>query len=301
MKKIVIAGINGFMGKYLSRYFLSKGWQVVGLVRKKSEVENGVTTHIWDGKNLDNTWAQALENADLLVNLAGRTVNCRYNDKNKQQIIDSRVQSTSVLGAAVGSCSQPPKLWINASTATIYRDSYDTPQTESDGEIGTGFSVEVAKAWEKAFHDAEVDPKVRKIALRTSLVMAEEPGTVLEVLTGLAKKYLGGKMGSGKQMVSWIEINDACRAIEWMYENQHAEGAYNLASPTPLTNAEMMKLIRKRAGRSFGLPAAKWMLEIGAFFLRTETELILKSRYVHPKRLLDEGFVFKYENFEELV
>jgi uncharacterized protein len=163
--------------------------------------------------------------------------------------------------------------------------------------VGHGFSVEIAKSWEGAFHDAKVSDSVRKIILRTTLVMGDEKGTVMDVLSGLAKKYLGGKMGDGGQMVSWIDINDVCRAVEWMIENESASGPYNLAAPHALTNAEMMKRIRKRVGVSFGLPAFEWMLEIGAFFMRTETELILKSRWVYPEKLIQGGFVFEREEF----
>ncbi len=296
MKKIVIAGANGFMGRCLSRYFMAKSWQVIGLARRKDGLADGVTFAQWDGVSLGG-WKDLLDGAEILVNLAGRTVNCRYNEKNKNQIIYSRVSSTKVLGEAVRACANPPKVWMNSSTATIYRHAEDHAQTESEGELGKGFSVSVAKAWEKAFFDAEVSDSVRKIALRTAIVMSDEEGTVMDVLTGLAKKRLGGKMGSGKQKVSWVGIDDVCRVVEWMYENENAKGVYNVAAPNAMTNAEMMKSVRGRAGVKWGLPATKWMLEIGAFFLRTETELILKSRWVYPERLLDEGFKFERERF----
>lgn len=299
-RTIVIAGANGFMGRYLSEFFLKKNWQVKAFARREEGLAEGVEFHRWDGETLDN-WKEQLEGAEALINLAGRTVNCRYTDKHKAEIIDSRVNSTSVLGVAVGECSDPPKVWLNASTATIYRNAIDKYQTESEGDIGEGFSVDVAKAWESAFNDARVDDRVRKVTLRTSLVIADEEGTVLEILRGLAKKGLGGKMGSGKQMVSWIHIEDTCRAVEWMIENPEAEGAYNLVAPEALTNEAMMKLIRKDVGAWIGLPAMAWMLEIGAFFMRTETELIVKSRWVYPERLLEEGFVFEKERFEDVL
>ena len=288
------------MGRYLSEFFLKKNWQVKAFARREEGLAEGVEFHRWDGETLDN-WKEQLEGAEAVINLAGRTVNCRYTDKHKAEIIDSRVNSTSVLGVAVGECSDPPKVWLNASTATIYRNAIDKYQTESEGDIGEGFSVDVAKAWESAFNDARVDDRVRKVTLRTSLVIADEEGTVLEILRGLAKKGLGGKMGSGKQMVSWIHIEDTCRAVEWMIENPEAEGAYNLVAPEALTNEAMMKLIRKDVGAWIGLPAMAWMLEIGAFFMRTETELIVKSRWVYPERLLDEGFEFEKERFEDVL
>lgn len=299
-KIITITGANGFTGKYLSEFYLKKGWTVKALARRPEGLAEGVEYHHWDGETLDE-WQSAFEGAEAVVNLAGRTVNCRYNDENKRQILESRTTTTRLVGEAIAACSNPPKAWLNSSTATIYRNAIDHYQTESEGEIGEGFSVNVAKAWEGELHKAKIDPAIRKIALRTSLVMADEPGTVLEVFRGLAKKWLGGKMGSGKQMVSWISINDWCRSIEWLIENPDATGAYNLVAPEALSNAELMKLIRKDVGRSFGLPAMEWMLEIGAFFMRTETELIVKSRWVYPERLLEEGFKFEQITFEDVL
>lgn len=297
IKTMMVAGANGFMGRYISRYFLEKGWRVFGLARRPNGLANGVEFIKWDGETLETSWTEVLEGVDVLINLAGRTVDCRYNDENKRQILDSRVNSTKVLGDAVAVCVSPPSVWMNASTATIYAATREKAQTESEGLIGDGFSVEIAKTWEAAFNAAVVDESVRKITLRTTLVMGDEKGTVLDVLSGLARKYLGGKMGDGSQMVSWIDINDVCRVVEWMIANETASGAYNLAAPEALTNAEMMKRIRERAGVRFGLPASEWMLEVGAFFMRTETELILKSRWVYPERLMEAGFVFEKEEF----
>lgn len=296
-KVMMIAGANGFMGRYLSRYFLDKGWRVFGLARRTQGLADGVEFVQWDGETMKSSWVEVLEEVDVLINLVGRTVDCRYNDENKRQILESRVNSTKLLGQAVASCSKPPSVWMNASTATIYEDTREKPQTESGGVVGHGFSVEIAKVWEGAFHDAKVSDSVRKIILRTTLVMGDEKGTVMDVLSGLARKYLGGKMGDGGQMVSWIDINDVCRAVEWMIETESASGPYNLAAPNALTNAEMMKRIREKVGVSFGLPAYEWMLELGAFFMRTETELILKSRWVYPERLIQGGFVFEREEF----
>lgn len=296
-KTMVIAGANGFMGRYISKHFIDKGWKVIGLARRTDGMAEGVEFLKWDGETLEQEWAKQIDGTDVMINLAGRTVDCRYNDENKRQILDSRVNSTKVIGEAIGGCENPPNVWMNASTATIYADTREKAQTESEGVIGEGFSVQIAKTWEGAFNDAKVAESVRRITLRTTLVMGEEKGTVYEILKGLAKKFLGGKMGDGGQMVSWIDINDVCRAVEWMIDNESASGAYNLAAPEAITNTEMMKRIRKTVGVSFGLPAYKWMLEIGAFFMRTETELIVKSRWVYPEKLLEEGFKFERENF----
>jgi uncharacterized protein (TIGR01777 family) len=296
-KTMMIAGANGFMGKYLSRYFLEKGWRVFGLARRTKGLASGVEFLQWDGVTVETSWVEVLDKVDVLINLAGRTVNCRYNDKNKRQILDSREKSTRVLGDAVAACLSPPSLWMNASTATIYAGTREKAHTESEGIIGDGFSVEIAKSWEATFDEAEVNDSVRKITLRTAIVMGDERGTALDVLSGLARKYLGGKMGDGGQMVSWIDVNDLCRVVEWMIENESASGVYNVAAPKALTNAEMMKRVRERVGVRFGLPASEWMLKVGAFFMRTETELILKSRWVYPERLIEEGFVFTKEEF----
>ena len=297
MKTMMIAGANGFMGRYIAIHFLERGWRVFGLARRTNGLAAGVEFLKWDGETMESSWADVLDRVDVLINLAGRTVNCRYNDENKRQILDSRANSTKVLGDAVAACASPPSVWMNASTATIYAGTREKAHTESEGVIGDGFSVEIAKTWEAAFNAAEVDESVRKITLRTAIVMGDERGTVLDVLSGLARKYLGGKMGDGGQMVSWIHVHDLCRVVEWMIENEEATGVYNLAAPEAMTNAEMMKRVRERVGVKFGLPASVWMLKIGAFFMRTETELILKSRWVYPERLLAEGFVFEKENF----
>ena len=289
---LLIAGANGFLARYLTRYFVAKGWNVVGLARHPEGMDKDCRYVHWDGETLGD-WADEVGACDVLINMTGRTVNCRYNEKNKKEIIDSRVNSTRVLGEAVAASSRPPSIWMNASTATMYRYAEDCAQGE-DGDVGVGFSVDVAKAWEAAFEEAEVTGRTRRVALRTSMVIADEPGTVYRYLYNLSRFGLGGKIGTGKQMVSWIHITDFCRAVDWLIEHDEITGAVNMTSPEPISNAEVMCRFRKLAGRSFGLPATQWMAEIGAFFLRTETELILKSRWVVPSRLLDHGFEFQY-------
>jgi uncharacterized protein (TIGR01777 family) len=297
MKSIVIVGANGFLGRVLSRHFLAQGWSVVGIAREPYDLVDGVDFVYWDGKRLGE-WVDALEWVDVLVNLAGRSVNCRYGEKNRKAILDSRVKTTELLGEAMRRCKYPPKVWINSSTATIYRHAEDRPQGDADGEIGTGFSVDVATAWEKAFFSEEVE-SVRKVAMRTAIALGRDEGTVWTVLQGLARRGLGGKMGSGRQMVSWISETDFARAVEWLANDEKASGTYNVAAPNPVKNASFMRLVRASVGSTIGLPATKWMLEVGAFFLRTETELILKSRWVLPTRLLEEGFQFKYPTVQQ--
>lgn len=292
----MIAGANGFLGRLLSRYFFNIGYEVVALVRafpRESEEESGGRSVLWDGKTLD-PWVAELEGARALVNLAGRSVNCRYGQKNRDEILRSRIDSTEILGAALRECAEPPRVWVNSSTATIYRHAEDRAQTEARGEIGHGFSVEVALAWEKAFFQAQIPAQVRKMAMRTAIVLANESGSVFDYLFKLSRLGLGGKMGNGQQRVSWLAGEDFCRAVAWLIEHEEADGIYNVVAPEAVKNEEFMAEFRRLAGRNFGLPASRWMLEIGAFFLRTETELILKSRWVKPQRLLKEGFQFRW-------
>lgn len=296
MKKLILAGANGFLARYLTRYFAEQGWTVVGLARHKKGMDSQCRYVHWDGETL-GAWAEEIDGCEALINLVGRTVNCRYNKENKRAIMDSRVNSTRVLGEAIAQCAHPPELWINSSTATIYRHAEDKPQSDT-GEIGKGFSVGVGTAWEEAFFSANVPGLVRKVAIRTAMVLADEPGTVFSYLSNLARFGLGGKVGSGKQMVSWIHVDDFCRAMQWLMEHDEISGAINVTAPEPLCNSEIMRRFRKHVGMPVGLPATRWMAEIGAFLLRTETELILKSRWVVPTRLQEHGFVFKYPEME---
>ena len=291
-RKVIITGANGFLGKYLSQWFLDRDWEVVGLSRNGG-AHPGVVDLRWDGRT-SGDWAESFEGATAVVNLAGRSVNCRYGEKKRKLIMDSRVESTELIGEVIAACDAPPKVWLNSSTATIYRHAEDGPQDEVEGEIGTGFSVGVAKAWEKAFFQSQVPGEVRKVAMRSAMVIANEPGTVYDYLFKLAQFGFGGAMAGGNQRVSWIHVEDFCRVTEWMIENAEAEGIYNVVAPEAETNAEVMRLFRKIARRGFGLPSVKWMMEIGAFILRTETEMVTKSRWVVPARLEAEGFQFRW-------
>ena len=301
-KKVVLAGGSGFLGRSLAAH-LSAQFEVVVLSRGTPDIPHArVVT--WDARNLGE-WTTELENAAALINLAGRSVNCRYNETNKRLMMDSRTLSTRALGQALAACSQPPPVWINSSTATIYKHTLG-PAHGEDGEIGSTpevkdeFAIDIATAWEREFFEAPV-PGVRRVAQRTAMVMANEPETVFDVLSGLCRKGLGGRQGSGDQYVSWLHIEDYCLVTEWMIRNPEVSGVYNVCAPNPVTNREMMAAFRKSVGISIGLPASRWMLEIGALFMRTETELILKSRRVIPARLLDEGYAFLYTDFSRAV
>ncbi len=292
--RLVLVGGNGFVGKHLRSHFESLGYQVVSISR------TGPGDVYWDACTL-GSWAQALEGADVLINMAGRSVDCRYNAANRREILASRTESTRVLGAAVAACTQPPKVWLNASTATIYADTQgDAPaNTEAAGIIGEGFSVEIATSWEAAF-DACPAPATRKVALRTAIVLGADGGA-FPVMARLARFGLCTPQGSGQQWVSWLHIQDFCRAVEFLAKAKHLSGPVNLCAPHPLPNRAFNALLCQHLRPLLKLPQPRWLLEIGAFVLRTETELILKSRKVYPGRLLAAGFQFEYPTCEMAV
>jgi len=296
--KLILAGGSGFLGQALAKYFSALDWEVVVLTRHARGGNSQVREVTWDGETLGD-WARELNGAVALVNLAGRSVNCRYTNENRRIIVDSRVKPTRVLGEAIARCQTPPRVWMNASSATLYRHTFGPAWDETGMDFTTtpeardAFSVDVVRAWEAVFNTALV-PQTRKIALRTTMVLGHGSNSVLPVLCRLARFGLGGRMGSGKQYVSWLHEADFCRAVEWLITHEEIGGPVNLAAPNPVTNAEMMRLFRELVGAPLGLPAMEWMLEIGAFFLRTETELILKSRRVIPGKLLAGGFDFRF-------
>jgi uncharacterized protein (TIGR01777 family) len=308
--RIVLPGGSGQVGALLARHFQSQGHDVAVLARHPGPAPWRVVQ--WDAVSI-GPWTGEIENADLVINLAGRSVNCRYTQANRREIIESRTKSTSIIGEAIRRSSLPPKVWMNASTATIYRHAFDRPMDEATGEIGGKepnapstwrFSIGVATSWEKAFFSSPASG-TRKIALRSAMVMSPDRGGVFDMLLRLVRFGLGGASGSGKQFVSWIHDRDFLASIDYLLAHDDLDGAINLASPNPLPNAEFMAALRKAWGTRIGLPATDWMLEIGAIFLRTETELILKSRRVVPGRLTAHGFKFDFPEWlaaaQELV
>ncbi|SFJ68421.1 hypothetical protein SAMN04487936_103319 [Halobacillus dabanensis] len=287
MKKVVLAGGTGFIGGYFQSRFRKLGYEVKVISRRPEFIS-------WNDRR---AIIEALEGADMLINLAGKSVNCRYNAKNKNEIMISRVVTTNILGEAILKCHEPPEVWMNSSTATIYRHAEDRPMTEEDGEIGSGFSVDVATNWEENFFAFEL-PETRKVALRTAIVLGEEGG-VMTPYKNLVKFGLGGQQGSGKQMFSWIHVEDLLQIVLFLKERKDLDGVFNCSAPTPVRNDELMRLLRNKVGRAFGLPATKWMLEVGSAVIRTETELVLKSRWVLPERLQKAGFSFTYPTLQE--
>jgi uncharacterized protein (TIGR01777 family) len=297
--RIVLPGGSGQVGTVLARHFQGQGHSVVVVARRSFPAPWRVVP--WDAVSI-GPWAKEIENADVVINLTGRSVNCRYTQANRREITDSRTQSTSIIGEAIRRCSHPPKIWMNASTATIYRHAFDRPMDEATGEIGGKephapstwrFSIDVATSWEDAFFSS-LAPGTRKIALRSAIIMSPDRGGAFDTLLTLVRFGLGGASGSGRQFVSWIHDRDFLCSIDYLMAHDDFDGIVNLASPNPLPNAEFMAALRKAWGARIGLPAAAWMLEIGAVFIRTETELILKSRRVVPGRLLASGFPFEF-------
>ena len=292
-QRVVIAGASGFMGHYFARRFRADGDTVVTVGRSGSDVAWGDTAAL----------ERAVDGADLLLNLAGKSVNTRYTDKNRAAIFSSRLLTTGELGRAVESVGRPPALWLNSSTATIYRHADDRPMTDDDGQIGSGFSVNVATAWEREFF-AHSRPGVRQVALRMAIVLGD--GSALTPLLALARFGLGGtqyggKTRGGRQMFSWIHIDDVYRAIRFIQSDRTLDGPVNVSSPNPVQNRELMAILRRVVGARFGLPLMRWMLELGSLAIHSESELLLKSRWVLPTRLLAEGFEFDYPDLEHAV
>lgn len=281
MKTVVIAGASGFIGTHFRSRFAGAGWRV-RTVGRSGDAVWGDTSAI----------ASLLEGAELLVNLAGKSVSCRYTPANTAEIIRSRIETTAELGRAVAACNRPPRDWFNASTGTIYRDARDRAQHEDDGELGSGFSVDVARGWEETLAAANT-PQTRKIPLRITIAMGPGGG-VMQPFNNLARLGLGGRMGDGQQKYSWIHVEDLFRAIVFLHEHREITGPVNIAAPEVVSNAELMAAVRAVNRVPFGLPTPAWLLKMGAVFIRTETELVLKSRWVSSGTLQDAGFIWQY-------
>jgi len=294
MNKLIIAAGTGFLGQVLVNHFKDKFEEIVVLTRGKSQKIDGIKYVNWNAKTFSG-WENELENADVLINFAGKSVDCRYTEKNKKEILLSRIQSTKILNQAVLNCENSPKHWLNSSTSTIYRFSLDKQMDEINGEIGNDFSMNIAQSWEKAFFKTET-PNTIKTALRTSIVIGKNGGAFIPLKT-LAKIGLGGKQGKGNQFISWIHQNDFANAIDFIIQKE-ITGVVNIVSPQPISNSDFMKKLRKSLGFPFGIPINSFLLKIGSFIIRTETELVLKSRNVIPKRLLENGFKFEFENID---
>ncbi|GAB7189905.1 TIGR01777 family oxidoreductase [Kineococcus sp. NUM-3379] len=307
--RIVIPGGTGQVGGVLRRALVARGDEVTVLGRRPGQLEDGVRHVLWDGRTL-GAWAAELDGADAVVNLAGRTVSCRYTDANLRQMMDSRVDSTRVVGEAIARAARPPAVWLQMSTATIYADSRsrgdDLPHDEANGVLGGEepdvplyweYSVRIARRWEQAQAEANT-PSTRRVALRAAMVMTPDRGGIFDYLSWIARLGLGGPVAGGGQYVSWVHGEDFVRAVEFLLDRADLEGPVNVAAPDPVLQRELMRSLRAAWGRRPGLPATRLMAEVGAFALRTDTELLLKSRRVVPGRLLDAGFAFAHPGWD---
>lgn len=298
--RVVILGGSGQVGTVLARRFHADGHAVTILSRG-----GDAKGHIyWDGRTV-GPWADALDGADVVINLAGYSVNCRYHAANRERILRSRVDSTRAIGAALRRVASPPAVWLQASTATIYAHTYDAPQDEAHGTIGGcepdapdtwRFSIDVATAWERAADECQV-PDTRLVKLRSAMIMSPDVGGVFDTLLKLVRRGFGGHVGDGRQYMSWIHHEDFEQAVYWLIAHDRVDGAVNVASPHPLSNREFMRALRAAWGARIGLPTPRWLLELGTIVLRTESELVLKSRRVVPGRLLNGGFSFRHADW----
>lgn len=302
--RIVLSGGSGHLGTLLATAFIAKGHDVTLLSRRPRPAPWRVAP--WD-PGRPGAWVHEFDGADVVINLAGRSVNCRYTRAHREEILHSRVASVEAVARAIAQARRPPRVWLQASTATIYAHTFDRAHDEATGVLGGDepgapetwrFSIDVAKAWERAFNAACV-PSTRKILMRTAVVMSPETGGAFDILHGLVRRGLGGAQGNGRQFVSWVHGDDFVRAVEWLIARSDLDGVINIAAPNPVTNREFMAELRRASGIRVGLPTPAWLLEAGAIVLRTETELVLKSRRVIPRRLLDAGFTFMFETWRE--
>ena len=306
-RRIVLAGASGFIGQYLESGFRARGDEVLRIGRRGPDATWGDASGI----------QRVLDGADLVVNMAGRSVNCRYGQANRAEILRSRIETTRELREAAASTAKPPAFWVNSSTATIYRHAEDRPMTESTGELGEGFSVGIAKAWEREFFDGDL-PGTRRAALRTAIVLGD--GSALAPLVRLTKLGLGGahldgrwpstkarlaagtyhafRARAGRQRFSWVHLDDVLGVIEFLEGRPDLDGVFNVSSPNPSTDRELMATLRRVLRVPFGIPQPRWMLELGSIAIRTETELVLKSRWVLPERLLSAGYTFRFPDLE---
>lgn len=299
-KKVILAGGAGFLGRALTKQFVQAGYEVVLLSRRLGARDGLARMVYWDGVT-KGAWCEELEAAHAIINLAGRSVDCRYTLKNRRLILESRLKSTRILALAIKDCATPPKLWVNAASATIYADTHgDLPaNTETNGVIGEGFSVGVCREWEAEFNRWTL-PATKQVCLRVAITLGPDGGAMVPLLN-LARFGLGGHQGDGRQWVSWLHVDDFCGIAEAVIEGRLTGALYNCAAPQPVRNVEFMRTIRRAVGglaKYIGLPTPKFILKMGAFLIRTETELVLKSRKVAPQNLIEEGYNFKHPKLE---
>ena len=284
------------MGAAIRRHMDPSKYRITTVTRNPKSADDVQ----WDGQTL-GPWTEVLDGSDVVINLAGRRVHCRYNEENLKEMMSSRIQSTQILGEAIAGCKNPPSVWLQASTATIYAHTFGSANDEATGVMGGdepgvpkvwNYSIKIAKNWEEEL-DRAVTPSTRKVPLRTAIMMGIDKDSAFDIFSGLTRIGLGGKLGSGRQYVSWVHELDMVRAMEFIIESDLA-GPVNISAPNPLPQAEFAKDLQRAWGIGFGLPAMPWMIDIGAWVLNGDSELVMKSRRVVPKRLLDAGFEFRF-------
>lgn len=298
IKHILIAGGNGFLGLELADFFTKKGCKIKILTRSQNTEHKLADFIYWDGEHVGE-WTKELEWADVLINMSGKSVDCRYTEKNKKLILDSRINSTRILCEALTKCENPPKLWINSSSASTYVHSESQQMTEDEGIIGDDFSMNVCKAWEAEFFKCNLN-STRRVATRTSIVLGNSGGAY-PIMRKLVKSGLGGKQGNGNQFISWIHISDFCKAIQFIIGHPEIVGPINVTAPNPVKNVDFMKALKVKYKKWIAISQPKWLLEMGAALIGTETEMVLKSRNVIPERLEESGFKFEYLEFEKAL
>lgn len=297
MEKVIVAAANGFIGQHLVLE-LSKKYRVITLTRRPIQIKGAAENIIWDGKNL-GFWCNELEGSLAVINLTGKSVNCRWNEANKKAILNSRLESTKLIGQAIEKCKEPPSVWINASGVSIYKETFGDLQTESATEMADDFLADVTKQWEDACFSSKSN--IRKVVMRTSVVLGNDGGSfpIMRKLTGV---LLGGKLGSGKQFFSWIHIDDYCKIVaEQIIPNEKITGPINMAAPESVTNTEFMKSLRKAMKVPFGIPTPKFLLKIGASIIGTEPSLVLKSTCVVSEVLKQNGYEFCYPQVDSAL
>lgn len=305
VRKLVLPGGSGHLGQLLARHHIALGNEVTVLGRGAAPaLPEGVRYARWDGRN-QGPWSAEIDGADAVINLAGRSVDCTYNKTNLEEMLSSRIDSTVAIGEAIAAADRPPATWLQMSTATIYSHRFDGPNDEPSGVLGGSepgvpsywrYSVHIAQAWERCLAEAAT-PRTRKVALRTAMVMSAAPGGPFRVLRRLARLGLGGPVAGGDMYMSWIHEDDFVRATDHLLQDANISGPVNLAAPAPLPQREFMAALRQAVRMPLGLPAFRWMVRLGALALRTDPELILKSRRVTPARLLASGFDFQYPSW----
>ena len=300
MKKLIIAGGSGFIGKALTKFFTEKNCEVVILSRVENQsTYSNIRFVKWNGKTVEPLWQQEIEGAEAVINLCGKSINCRFTEANKKELQSSRIDSTNAIGTAISLCKNPPKVWFNSSSIAIYKYSETILHDEFSKQFNHDFLATLTEQWEKSVEQFSLS-NTRKILMRTSLVMAKNDGVFLR-LKRLTQFGLGGKQGPGTQMISWINITDFCRIVEHLLENKNANGIYNFCAPQPIANKNLMKIIQQKMRIPIALPAFEWMIKLGAILIGTEPDLILESSNVISKHLSDEGFKFGYEKIEEAI